>query len=224
MTGQAGMTTLVTADGHSLDCWVEPAEGKRRGGIVLLQEIFGITDQMKSVARRYAAMGFDAAIPALFDRKEKGAVIPFSEGPRGRDLMLSLPLDQTMADIAAAIDLLAARGGKVAVIGFCWGGGLALRAAQLFDLAGAVGYYATRLPNYLEDDLKAPVLMHFGSQDDAIPADMRAAMQARFPQVEVHLYEAGHAFANDARPAYVDTAAATANARTVAFLDKVMPA
>lgn len=214
--GQHDMMTELTAeDGHRLDCWMEEARGARRGGLVILQEIFGVTDQLKGVAARYAGKGYDVAIPALFDRHEKGAVIPFDEGPRGRDMMLASDLDQTMADIGAAV---AALDGKVAVMGFCWGGGLAIRAAQVLDVACAVAFYGTRLPQYLDRPLKAPVLAHFGTLDDHVPPEMRAEAQAALPQMEVHLYEAGHAFANDARPSYVPEAAELAHARSEAFL------
>jgi len=214
------MTELTAADGHRLDAWIAPAQGARRGGLVILQEIFGITEQLKTVAQRYAALGYEVAIPALFDRHEKGAVIPFDQGPRGRDMMLASDLEQTMLDIDAAVQTLRTQGGQVGVIGFCWGGGLAIRAAQVLDIAGAVAFYGTRLTQYLDRPLKAPVLAHFGAQDDHVPPEMRAAAQAALPEMEVHLYDAGHAFANDARPSWVPEAAALAHARTEAFLGR----
>jgi len=193
------------------------AQGTRRGGIVILQEIFGVTDQLKGVADRYAALGYDIAIPALFDRQERDAVIPFDQAPRGRDLMLTANLDQTMIDIDAAIQALRARGGKVGVIGFCWGGGLALRAAQVTDADAAVAFYGTRLPQYLDRPLVAPFMGHFGKTDDHVPPEMLAEAQAYLPQMEVHLYDAGHAFANNARPSFVADADAMAHQRTEAF-------
>ena len=212
------MTELTARDGHELDCWIEPAKGARKGGVVILQEIFGVTDQLKGVAQRYAVLGYEVAIPALFDRHEKGAVIPFDQGPRGRDMMLASDLEQTMMDVDAAVQALAAKGGKVGVIGFCWGGGLAMRAAQVLDVGCAVAFYGTRLTQYLDRPLKGPLLAHFGTLDDHVPPEMRSAAQEALPGMEVHLYEAGHAFANDARPSYVPEAAALAHARTAAFL------
>lgn len=216
------MTRLTAADGHVLDCWMQPAKGDRRGGLVILQEIFGVTDQLKGVAARYGALGYDVAIPALFDRKERNAVIPFDQGPRGRDMMLASDLSETMADIDAAVTALAAKGGSVAVMGFCWGGGLALRAAQVLDIAGGIAFYGTRLPQYLDRSLRAPLLCHFGTRDDHVPMDMVEQAKAYLPEAEVHMYEAGHAFANDARPTYVAEAADLAHERTVAFLSKVL--
>ena len=209
--------TLTAADGHTFDCWIEPAQGPRRGGLVVLQEIFGVTGQLQGVARRYAARGLEVAIPALFDRQERGAVIPFDQAPRGRDLMLGASVQGAMLDIAACA---AALGGKVGVMGFCWGGGLALRAAQEPGIACAVLFYGTRLGNYLEYPLLSPVQGHFGLRDDHTPPEVLAEVQARFPAVEFHLYEAGHAFANEQRPSFVPQAAALAHQRAEAFLRK----
>ncbi len=214
------LNQLTAADGHELDCWIELAIGEQKGGIVILQEIFGITDQLKGVARKYAAHGYDVAIPALFDRQERGAVIPFEQGPRGRDLMLGSKIKNCMADAKAAVDTLAARGGKVAVMGFCWGGGLALRAAQKLDIACAIAFYGTRLDQYLDCPLKAPFLGHFGTKDEHVPAEMLDALKAYLPEVEIHMYETGHAFANDARPTYTPDAAEAAHALTIEYLRK----
>lgn len=211
------MSRLTAADGHELECWMEPAKGQARGGIVIIQEIFGVTDQLKGVARDYAAEGYNVAIPALFDRSESGAVIPFDQGPRGRDMMLAADLEETMMDVDAAVQALEAKGGKVGVVGFCWGGGLALRAAQKLDIAAAVAFYGTRLPQYLDSPLKAPFLGHFGRSDDHVPPDMLAEAQAYLPEMKVEMYDAGHAFANDARPSYVPEAAKLAHERTKAF-------
>lgn len=215
-----GMKTLTAEDGHAFDCWMHPAEGKAKGGIVILQEIFGVTDQLKGVADRYAKLGYNVAIPALFDRRERGTVVPFDQGPKGRDLMLSLPADEVMRDVKACVTELCKDGLKVGVIGFCWGGGLVVRAAQVLDIAAGVAFYGTRLNLYMDDDIKAPVQMHLGSTDDHVPPEMRDAFTKRFPQVEVHMYEAGHAFANDARPSHVPDAATAAHDRAAAFLAK----
>ena len=215
--------TLTAADGHSLDCWMQPAEGRSRGGIVILQEIFGVTDQLKGVARTLAAQGFTVAIPALFDRRERNCVVPFDQGPRGREHMMALPVADTMADVGAAVDRLKRDGADVATLGFCWGGGLSLEAAQRFDLSGAVCFYGTQLQRYLTGSLRCPVLMHFGTKDDHVPPEMIAQVREKFPAVEMLHYEAGHAFANDARASFVPAAAEAAWAATGTFLDRVLP-
>ncbi len=216
------MRQLTAADGYMFDCWFEAAQGTRRGGLVILQEIFGVTDQLKGVAARYAKLGYEVAIPALFDRKEKGAVIPFDQATRGRDLMLAIDTDDCIADAAAAVDALKENGGKVAVMGFCWGGGLAVRAAQKLDIAGGISFYGTRLKQFLDCPLKAPMQGHFGTTDDHTPPDLLEEVKAYLPDFEMYMYEAGHAFANDARSSYVEEAADLAHQRTGAFLAKVL--
>ncbi|AXS41549.1 dienelactone hydrolase family protein [Breoghania sp. L-A4] len=220
-TPKGDMIRITASDGHEFDCWLEPARGERRGGIVILQEIFGVTNQLKGVAARYAAKGYDVAIPALFDRQAPGTVVPFDKGLIGRDLMLTADLDKTMMDVDAAAKMLASRGGKVGVIGFCWGGGLALRAAQKLDIGAAVAFYGTRLPQYLDSPLKAPLQGHFGINDSHVTPEMLAEAQAYLPDFEVYTYKAGHAFANDARAAeYVADVAEQAHARTEEFFAK----
>ena len=210
--------TLTAEDGHAFDCWITQPREPAWGGLVILQEIFGVTDQLKGVADRYAAEGLAVAIPALFDRQKRQAVFGFDQGAGGREMMLAADLGETMQDVGAAVDALRSRGLSVAVLGFCWGGGLAIRAAQVLDISCAVAFYGTRLPQYLDRPLRAPVLGHFGTKDDHVPPEMLDAARAALPEMEVHLYEAGHAFANDARPSYVAGAADLAHSRTLAFL------
>lgn len=212
------LTTLAAADGHRLDCWMELATGARLGGLVLVQEIFGVTEQLKSVGRRYAGLGLDVAIPALFDRQRRGAVIPFDAPDEGRELMRAADLDDSLRDIDAAVAALANGGGRVAVLGFCWGGGLAIRAAQTLDIACAVSFYGTRLPEYLDLPLPVPVLGHFGTSDDHVPPDVLDQARAALPGLEVQLYDAGHGFANDARANHRPACAELAHARSAAFL------
>ena len=215
------MKQITASDGHVLDCWMEPARGDRRGGLVIVQEIFGVTDQLKGVAQRYAALGYEVAIPALFDRHEREAVIPFEHFERGRDMMLSLDPDHNVCDIDAAISVLAERG-AVATMGFCWGGGLVVRCAQESNIVGAISFYGTRLQNYFDEPLKAPLQCHFGRQDDHTPPEIVDQLRATFPEAEVHMYDAGHAFANDVRSSYVAEAADLAHQRSEAFLARVL--
>jgi len=210
--------TLRAADGHDFACWRVPARGPRLGGLVLLQEVFGVTGQLRAVGARYAALGLDIAIPALFDRQRRDAVIPFDTPEAGRELMRAADVEGCMRDTAAAVQALAEGGGKVAVLGFCWGGGLAIRAAQTLDIACAVAFYGTRLPDYLDRPLRAPVMGHFATHDDHVPPEMLAAARAALPDMIVHLYEAGHGFANDARPNHRPDCAELAHARSEAFL------
>jgi len=219
--GGEGMVQIKASDGFTLDAFEVPAAGKRLGGLVILQEIFGVTDQLKSVARRYAQEGFDAIVPALFDRAARGTVVPFSEPDRGRETMMSLDKGATLRDIAAAVERVN-RGAGVSALGFCWGGGLAVRAAGELTLAGAVSFYGTNLVAHLAKLPRCPMLFHFGATDTHSPADVIEAVRKAIPTAETYVYEAGHAFANDARTnVYVRDAAETAHARSLAFLRKI---
>lgn len=210
------MTTLTAADGHEFGCWMEKADGGNGAGIVILQEIFGITDQLKSVAKRYAALGYNVAIPALFDRQKRDTVVPFNTPLVGRDMMDATKLEETMMDIDATVKSL---GDKVAVMGFCWGGGLVFRAAQTLDIVAGISFYGTRLPEYLDRPLKVPVFGHFGKTDDHTPLEVLTQVTDYLDGVEIHLYDAGHAFANNARPdPYDETSAELAHKRNEAFL------
>jgi carboxymethylenebutenolidase len=215
-----GTTTLTAADGFTLEAFRATPAGTPRGGLVILQEIFGITDQLKGVVRSYARDGYDTIIPALYDRVAPGTVVPFADANRGRDLAYGLPLDKVMLDVAAAAQRVRGPHG-VSVLGFCWGGGVIVRAAAESDLRGAIAFYGTRLPTYLDCKPKCPLLFHFGATDPNSTPEIIAKVRQALPAAETHLYEAGHAFANDVRPTYVAAAADAARARTLGFLAHV---
>ena len=210
---------LTAADGHSFAAFHAAPKGTDKGGLVILQEIFGLTDQLKGVVRAYAADGYDTIFPCVYDRVAPGTVIPFNEPDRGRDLAYGLPLDKVMLDVGAAVARVQSNHG-VSVLGFCWGGGVIVRAAAELDLRGAIAFYGTRLPTYLSLKPKCPLLFHFAKTDPNSTPEIIDQVRRAFPSAETHIYEAGHAFANDVRPAYVEAAAKTARARTLEFLSK----
>jgi carboxymethylenebutenolidase len=214
------MVRLTASDGFALGAFEASAGDNRTGGVVILQEIFGLTDQLKSVARFFAREGFDAIVPSLMDRASPGTVVPFDQPDRARELMMSIPTEKLVLDIAAAAGKVD-RGRGASLVGFCLGGGLALRAACEVPLTSAVSYYGTRLGMFLDKAPKCPMLFHFGATDTHSPPEIIAAVKKAIPAAETYLYQAGHAFANDARAAYVKEAAETAHARTLAFLRKV---
>ncbi|EAR08641.1 dienelactone hydrolase family protein [Reinekea blandensis] len=211
---------LKAKDGHAFDCWVQAAEGKAIGGLVIVQEIFGVTDQLIAVAKQYAKQGLNVAIPALFDRQQPGTVVPFDQASIGLHLMQDAKVDENLADIRASVEELSKGGLDVAVMGFCWGGGLAVRCAQVLDIRCAVSFYGTRLSNYMNQPLAVPVQGHFGDQDDHVPEALLNEFKALYPQAEIFVYEAGHAFANESRPSYVKDAAELAHERTIRFIKK----
>jgi len=209
--------SLTAADGHVFSAFRAAPKRRKIGGLVILQEIFGLTDQLKSVVRAYAADGYDTIFPCVYDRVAPGTVIPFNEPDRGRDLAYGLPLDKVVLDVGAAVRHVQNDHG-VSVLGFCWGGGVVVRAAADLDLRGAIAFYGTRLPTYLALKPKCPLLFHFGKSDPNSTPEIIEQVSKAFPAAESYIYDAGHAFANDVRPAYDEAAAKTARARTLEFL------
>jgi len=210
---------LTAADGHSLEAFHVAPRGASKGSLIVLQEIFGLTDQLKSVVRGYARDGYNAIFPCVYDRVAPGTVIPFNEPDRGRDLAYGLPLDKVMLDVAAAAKHVQNSHG-VSVLGFCWGGGVIIRAAAELDLRGAIAFYGTRLPTYLGLKPKCPLLFHFARTDPNSTPEIIEQVRKTFPIAETYIYEAGHAFANDARPTYNEAATKAARQRTLDFLQR----
>jgi carboxymethylenebutenolidase len=211
--------SLQATDGFSFEAFrVRPKQGAK-GGLVVLQEIFGLTDQLKGVVRAYARDGYDTIFPCVYDRVAPGTVLPFSEPDRGRDLAYGLPLDKVMLDVGAAVAKVQNNHG-VSVLGFCWGGGVIIRAAAELELRGAVAFYGTRLPTYLDLKPKCPLLFHYAKTDPNSTPEIIEQVRKAFPSAETHIYEAGHGFANDARPVYNEAAAKMARARTIEFLER----
>ena len=212
------LTRLTAADGHTCDAYEVHPEGAR-GAVVIVQEIFGVNAHIRSVVDRFAAFGYRTIAPALFDRIEPGVELDY-DGPgveRGRELAGQIKWAPAMTDLAAAVDLVAATG-PVGVVGYCFGGSLAWRAAAELPVAAAVGYYGGQIHELNDLRPVAPTLLHFGELDHAIPLDHVAAIAAAHADVPVHVYPgAEHGFNCDARGSYDPISATIALGRTVEF-------
>lgn len=213
--------TLTAADGHELSAYVARPQGEPIGGLVVVQEIFGVNAHIRSVADGYARDGFVAVAPALFDRIERGVELAY-EGADLQRAMTFIPKlipEAALADVGAAIDFAnASTGKKAGVIGYCFGGTIAWLAAARHHPAAAVGYYGGRISNYASEPLFAPVMLHFGQLDTHIPQEEVEKIQTAHPEVLVFSYDAGHGFNCDARSSYNPAAAAQARERSLAFL------
>jgi len=219
-------TELTAADGHVLQAWVARPAGKPRGAIVVLQEIFGVNAHIRSVCERWAAEGWLAIAPALYDRVARGTETGYDpQGvARGRAAKEKLGDATALRDVQAAVALARAEGGRVAVMGFCWGGTLAwLAAARLPGVDAAIAYYGTNIAGYLDEAPKVPVLLHFGEQDTHIPPEHVQKIAAAWPGLALHRYPAGHGFNCDERPAYDAPSAQLAATRTREFLEEHIP-
>lgn len=216
------MIQLTAEDGFTFGAFKASPAGPSKGGIVIIQEIFGVTDQLKSLAQSYADDGFNVIVPALFDRHTPGTVVAFDAIEQGREMAMSLKPEHILLDVAAAAKEVDT-GHGVSVIGFCWGGGQAYRMACQLTLAGAVAYYGTALDKHMAEFTggpKCPMLFHFGAQDAYTPEPLIDAVRQAVPSAAVETYNAGHAFANDARTTYVADAATSARSTTIEFLGK----
>jgi carboxymethylenebutenolidase len=207
---------ITAADGHVLTAHHAIPSGTPRGGVVVIQEIFGVNGHIRSVTDRFAAAGFVAVAPALFDRNRRGVELGYDlEGVEvGRDLAWNAPLDQAITDLDAAADHLATQLGgphRVGAVGFCYGG----------MLAAAVAYYPSMAAQLLiEDQPHRPLLVHLGDADQRVTIEDGLALEARWPDATFHHHQAGHGFNCELRPDFDAEAAATAWDQTLAFLDE----
>lgn len=213
------MLELCAADGHRFAAWKAIPEGPPRGGLVIIQEIFGMTEQMKRCTDRFAAAGYVAILPALFDRKERDAILGYGEFQRGGALAMSIPEEQVLADVEAARREVAAAG-RTAINGYCWGGTIAYLAASTLPFSCAVSWYGSgvgQLTTRLQP--KVPVLYHFGAKDAYIPPATIDRIRKADPGGVFHVYEgADHGFGCDDRASHHPGATALAEQRTLAFL------
>lgn len=181
-----------------------------RGAIVVVQEIFGVNAHIRAVADRYAAEGYVALAPAYFDAVERDVELGYDAAgvARGRELAQAVGLERAASITAAAARLLRDEGLGVGIVGFCWGGTVALLGNTRLGLP-ASSYYGARNVPFLDEPLRAPIQFHFGADDPSIPPDMVEAHRRKQPQAEVHVYDgAGHAFNRDVDATHYDADAA----------------
>ena len=217
---------LTAADGFVFPAYVAQPAGTPRGAVVVVQEIFGVNAHIRAVADGYAAEGYLAVAPSTFHRVKRGVELGYTdadmtEGAGYKAAVEALPAPGVLADLQAAVDHAArASGGKVGIVGYCWGGLLTWRAAcTLTGLTAAVPYYGggTTTPQEAARQPKVPVLAHFAEEDVWIPLDSVRAFAQAHPEVQVHIYPAHHGFNCDHRAAWNAAAAALARERTLAF-------
>ncbi len=213
-------TTLSAADGHTFSAYIAHPTGAPRGALVVVQEIFGLNPHVRSVADGYAADGYLAIAPALFDRIERGIELGYSADDvvRGRALKEASGNARPLLDIAAAMAHVK-HAGRTGIVGYCWGGLLSwLAACELDGLAASVPYYGGGVPGQAALKPRCPVMAHFGERDSIIPLDTVEAFRRAQPSVTVHVYAADHGFNCDQRGSFDAPSAAQARTRSLAFL------
>jgi carboxymethylenebutenolidase len=212
-------TALMARDGHEFQAWLAPAQGPPRGAVVIVQEIFGVNAHIRSVTDSYAAAGYVAIAPCLFDRVRRGLELGYGPEDRERGIgtMKQIEVAKALKDIAACAAVVR-HAGRTAVIGYCWGGTLAYLAARELPIACAVSYYGGGIAKNLERLPKKPVQYHFGEKDAHIPLSEVDAIRAADSRGTVYTYPADHGFNCEARESYDAPSARLARERTLAFL------
>jgi len=207
-------------DGFSLSALRSPPTGPRRGGVIVLQEVFGVSPHIQSVMRFFASEGYEAIAPSLFDRIERRFSVEHdAEGlETGIAAARATPARQAIGDMAAALAVL--KEGPKYAVGFCFGGVMAWLAAQhCAGLNAAAGFYGRRIIDHLQEPLRAPTMLHYGDHDSSIPLSDVEQVCATRPEARVFIYEAGHAFCREDGPNFCAPARDLAFDRTLSFFE-----
>ena len=220
MAGQ--MIRMTMSDGAEIGVYHAPAEGERRGGLVLIQEIFGVTEHIRELCDEYAADGYEVLAPSLYDREHPDFQAEYT-GPdfeRAVELARKLhPFDLSLKDAQTCIDALKGKG-PVFITGFCYGGSVAwAMAGHSDDLAASSAYYGSLVPTmFIDQAPKCATIAHFGRYDAGIPMEgVEALIAKKHPTAEIFVYEAGHGFNSDRRKDYHQPSADLARERTLAL-------
>jgi carboxymethylenebutenolidase len=213
---------LTAADDFVLSAYRADPAGPPRGGLVVTQEIFGVNGHIRSVCDRFAADGYLAIAPALFDRVQRGVDIGYTpeDIAKGRELKAKAQIDAALRDVSAARGA-AASAGKVGIVGYCWGGYVTwMAASRLPGFACAAPYYGGGMLEAIGEHPLCPVIAHFGERDTGIPVDGVRKFATAHPEVQVFIYAADHGFNCDQRGSYDAAASKLARERTLAFLQQ----
>jgi carboxymethylenebutenolidase len=187
----------------------------RRGGLLLIQEIFGVTDHIRELCDGFAEDGYETLAPAFYDRLEPGFEADYSEAAIQKGVQYSqrTPWDQVAGDAQAAIGLLQA---PVFVTGYCWGGAATwLVACRCEGVAAASSFYGRRISELVDETPRCPTILHFGKTDASIPMEKVDEIRGKHPDLPIYLYDAGHGFVSDRRRDYHEDSARLARLRTL---------
>ena len=214
---------LLSSDGFRLDAYLARPKGKPKAAIVVAQEIFGVNEHIREVAENYAADGYAALAPALFDRAEKGVELGYERDDRTKGAGIAfnqLEMSTTIQDLRASAVYMETYG-RVGIVGYCYGGLMSyLAACNITELACAVGYYGGRIVDHLDQSPKTPLMLHFGELDAHIPMEDVEKIISDKPYIAVFTYKADHGFNCDHRSSFNAGAARLARERTLKFFEQ----
>jgi carboxymethylenebutenolidase len=214
--------SLTASDGFKLGAYRADPAGTPKGGLVVIQEIFGVNHHIRAVCDRFAAEGYAAVAPAVFDRIQPDFESGYApaEVEHARSFVPKIDWPALMRDVAAAVDNVK-DAGKTGIVGYCLGGSVAFAAAcELDGLSCAIGYYGGAIAKNADRKPKVPTLLHFGDQDHSIPLTDVETIKQKRPEVDIYVYHAGHGFSCDERSAYDEAAHTEALGRTLAWLTR----
>ena len=216
-------TPLMARDGHEFRAWLAAPAGRAKGAVVVIQEIFGINSHIRAVTDSFAAEGYLAIAPSLFDRVRMGIELGYADKDmqEGRGYVMQLKPDQTLKDISAALAIVK-HAGRVGTVGYCWGGKMSYLAACELPIACAVSYYGGGITQVLDKKPKCAVMYHFGERDKHITQEDVAKIKASHPEGQFFLYPADHGFNCDQRGSYDAPSAALARKRTLEFFGQYL--
>jgi carboxymethylenebutenolidase len=221
-----GSTILIRSkhDGYTFRAYHATPDRKPRAGLVLVQEIFGVTDHIRELCDGYAAEGFEVIAPSLYDRQERGFEASYSQDDIARAMKLrdGHNMALSVGDVQTCIDWLAERGNKrICITGYCYGGSVSwVAACRCEGLAAASGYYGRAVIDYVEETPRCPTILHFGRNDKSIPMEWVETIAHAHPDVPVYIYEAGHGFNSDRRTDYDAECAKLARERTLELFSR----
>ena len=213
---------MKSRDGFEFDAWHVKPTGPRKGGVIVIQEIFGLSDHVKEMTERFGAAGYEAIAPSMYDRAEPGFTVQAQDVAagmaRGRELAMGNGPDNALNDMGGVFDVLS-KSGKVYVTGYCYGGSMSwLAAARIDGLAAASCYYGGNIPQMIGMKPKCPTICHFGAKDAHIPlVGAVDRIEAAHPDIPVYIYDAGHGFSRRNSSDYDAAADALAFERTLAL-------
>lgn len=213
--------SLTSSDRQTIGAFLAVPPGQARGGMVVIQEAFGVNDYVRMVVERFASAGYVSIAPMIYDRQERGVELGY-EGDdltRARKLRAGLKWDDVRADVSAAIDAIKSSG-KVGIIGYCVGGSVAWLAAQTLPVAAAVSYYGRDIVDWLEPKPACPVMLHYAENDNHIPLSDVETIRAAYPQLPVFVYPGEHGFDCNLRASFQPTSAELALERSLAFFGR----
>ncbi|GBF27145.1 carboxymethylenebutenolidase [bacterium MnTg02] len=212
---------IETVDDNELTGYLAEPQGQLIGGLVVIQEIFGVNSHIRSVADGFANDGYIVLAPALFNRVTPGIELGYTpeDVEKGREIRAKINHDDAIRDMAAAVTAL--EGAPIGVVGYCWGGSLAWNAATRLDgVSAAVGFYGGMIPDMVDEQPRHPVMLHFGETDQSIPMEGVEKIRAAHPDIPIHMYPAGHGFNCNKRGSYHAESAKLARERTLEFFAK----